>query len=268
MRLDVLGQTILQDVHGYAGFENAVIAGGYCRDQILGGKFKDVDIFVPTPEIADFKRFLEKLPDEWVLLNRNPIQKHQRRNGGHYELVERVDEILNFKFMEAVDIQIILSKYENNEKFGQAVVEDFSYGIDQAYSNGEDITVTGIFADDKADGYATLVAKGVDQYNLPGHMAKYFRLNEKYPEMFVWRCPSIEFKDAPKDQGLFRPKKFAQNVRDFRNVQWEPARRNFEIQEEDLALDNVRRAIDFLEAQNVPPPINNPDDPHEIPQEE
>lgn len=51
---DVVGRSALEELRKFPGFEEAIIAGGFCRDSALGGKIKDLDIFVPCTDIDDF----------------------------------------------------------------------------------------------------------------------------------------------------------------------------------------------------------------------
>jgi hypothetical protein len=51
----IVGITALQELRKFKGFENAVIAGGFVRDSIMGGPFKDLDIFIPVSSAVDFR---------------------------------------------------------------------------------------------------------------------------------------------------------------------------------------------------------------------
>lgn len=57
---NVIGVTVLQELKKFEGFEDAVIAGGFVRDGILGGEFKDIDIFFPSPDVNHFRKTVEK----------------------------------------------------------------------------------------------------------------------------------------------------------------------------------------------------------------
>lgn len=56
---NIVGISALQDLKEFKGFEEAIIAGGFCRDGILGGPFKDLDIFIPAKNTSDFKKIVE-----------------------------------------------------------------------------------------------------------------------------------------------------------------------------------------------------------------
>lgn len=55
----VVGITALQELRKFKGFENAIIAGGFVRDSIMGGTIKDLDIFVPVKSQTEFVRKVE-----------------------------------------------------------------------------------------------------------------------------------------------------------------------------------------------------------------
>lgn len=56
----IVGITALQELRKFPGFENAIIAGGFVRDSLMGGSFKDLDIFVPVDDMSDFRKLVEK----------------------------------------------------------------------------------------------------------------------------------------------------------------------------------------------------------------
>lgn len=58
--MQTIGISALQDIRKFKGFENAVIAGGFVRDSILGGEPTDIDIFVPVRDSKEFIRILDE----------------------------------------------------------------------------------------------------------------------------------------------------------------------------------------------------------------
>lgn len=56
----IVGITALQELRTFRGFENAIIAGGFVRDSLLGGKVKDLDVFIPCRSYDDFTKTVEQ----------------------------------------------------------------------------------------------------------------------------------------------------------------------------------------------------------------
>ena len=56
----IVGVTALQEFRKFKGMEESIIAGGFCRDSLMGASFKDLDIFVPCSSQEDFRRKIEQ----------------------------------------------------------------------------------------------------------------------------------------------------------------------------------------------------------------
>lgn len=197
--LDILGKTVLQSIQGYKGFEKAVIAGGYTRDLVLGGAFKDIDIFVPVLSIENGKNFLNNLPEGWKLINNKPIQTIKDK----YKLIERVLNILDFKYLEVFDVQIMNTTVDSKD-FPEDCIHKFSYGIDQCWSSGEEIKSSKEFQFDWTYSRATLL-KLQHLEQLPVHMKKFFRLQEKYPYL-NFHCSNLEIRRQKGSEVKINPK--------------------------------------------------------------
>lgn len=180
--IDIIGKQILNDIKTLPGCDKAVIAGGFCRDAILNGDWKDVDIFVPA---KGFKRFDLPKHYEWYTA---PKESYEG------QLLKQVLDIL---FLGSVRIQLIA--YDLPEKdFGKELVSHFNYGIDQAWTeDGEKILYSDKFSEDMQNGQITLLKKcSVD--DLPNVIDKFLRLKKKYPnQYFKFNCPNLYWKDSP-----------------------------------------------------------------------
>ena len=57
---NIVGISALEELRKVPGFEQAIIAGGFCRDSVLGGEVKDLDIFIPVHDAYEFKDIVHK----------------------------------------------------------------------------------------------------------------------------------------------------------------------------------------------------------------
>jgi len=72
---NIIGISALQELRKVKGFENAIIAGGFCRDSILGGEFKDIDIFIPCQSSDEFENLIYSTLGETVKTEVEVISK-------------------------------------------------------------------------------------------------------------------------------------------------------------------------------------------------
>lgn len=205
--IETIGLSALNEIKAIPGFENAVIAGGAVRDRLLGGPIKDLDIFIPCSNEMEFRAKLqykeqpriqsydsERMKYVWNKIE--PIKfgnfSHMNLNltGYHNKgLTAKIDCL----FMGKVECDLVAYRLPNDEKFGENVVKDFCYHIDQAYYDGRDIVTTKQFDRDAKFHEATLwYLKKIE--DLPNALEKFRRLQAKYPE-FTWRQTCLELKE-------------------------------------------------------------------------
>lgn len=153
------------------GFEDAVIAGGFVRDQYLGKKWKDVDIFFPVRGQQDLKDKMASLA----------------KVGFEFKYSEETEGYENKTFrgkwdatIDGFDVDLVGQKM-GTKGFGTNLVETFQFGIDRIYTDGKEVVTHPDFDADTKYRVINLrdLPKGVD--DLPHAMKKYFRLKEKYP---------------------------------------------------------------------------------------
>lgn len=195
MVIDLLGRTILQEIQKVPGFEGAVIAGGFCRDHILGGNWKDIDIFYPNHKdiFGMAKKLSEAKIENFDILD--TLESYDLRNRW---ISKKFVGLINCEYLGAIRVQIIGYNLPK-EDFGKNVVSEFSYGIDQAWTeDGETIKVSDAFTKDKNYGTATLLIP-CKIPELPGNINKFLRLQKKYPNRFSFSCPDLEFKKRPTE---------------------------------------------------------------------
>ena len=183
MPIDIIGKQILNDVKTLPGCDKAIIAGGFCRDAILGGDWKDVDIYVPS---KGFKKFDLPKHYDWYKMPKETYAG------------QLLKQVLDIRYLGAVNIQLIA--YDLPEKdFGKNLVGQFNYGIDQAWTeDGETIHKSDKFLDDEFNGTITLL-KECSIEELPKVIDKYLRLKKKYDHKYNFRfkCPNLFWKKTP-----------------------------------------------------------------------
>lgn len=186
--IETIGLSALNEIKNIKGFENAVIAGGAVRDRLLNGPIKDLDIFVPC---SSNKEFMNKLTNS-KLSNFSEIDN----NYVGYEK-QTIAGKVDCKYIGKIDVDIMAVNLPNDENFGENVVKDFCYKIDQAYYDGRDIVTTKGFDRDAKFHEATLwYLKKIE--DLPRALAKFVRLQQKYPS-FTWRQTCLELKTKEKE---------------------------------------------------------------------
>jgi len=113
--MQTIGISTLQDIRKFKGFENAVIAGGFVRDSILGGEPTDIDIFVPVRDTTEFIRILDEALGIEPKTNIEKKKTESKKN--HSELQGQIQnsypEELQKKFGGAL---LPLDTIENNGK--------------------------------------------------------------------------------------------------------------------------------------------------------
>lgn len=171
-----------------------VVAGGACRDSILGGQFKDIDFFVsreldlysflnnnskwrsiPSPTNKK-KSFLAAPIGDFIF----DMDSYRGKNSG-YEHVN-LTAMINGWYKESIPVQVMIPgiKHYSADDFGDRLIETFHFGIDQAYYDGNEITVSEAFQKDHENNTATLLR--VDHpRELIGGFEKFKRLEAKYP---------------------------------------------------------------------------------------
>lgn len=152
------------------GFEDAVIAGGFVRDQYLGKPFKDVDIFIPIRGQTDFIERMVRLNDAGFTFTRSQAVDGYRTN----KFLGKYDGTV-----DGLDVDIVGQKM-SPKGFGHNLVETFNFGLDRIYLDGKEVALHPDFENDIKYQLINLRdVNGID--DLPNAMHKYFRLKEKYP---------------------------------------------------------------------------------------
>lgn len=189
VEMNVLGLSILQDIRQVSFFKHSIIAGGFVRDLILGGKFNDIDIYVPYTDPSDI------LPSLYQLVEKNlGFEEPYFKGNKKYKMTSET-HVFATKYMD-IPVDIIGIKYPDTiEGFGEHVINTFSYGIDMAYYDYE-VKCNKHFNHDQKNCVATLL-KLNSITDLPNAINKFTRLVNKYPgKNILFNCPLLQLKNS------------------------------------------------------------------------
>lgn len=219
----VIGETALQELKKVESFKDAVIAGGYVRDSILGGIFKDIDIFIPARNSHEFIDIVNRA----FTTKPKPVEFRINNTTGKYDAFPALkgaignftefsdyddNEYMTYnnnyigkfdcKYMGSIPAQIMGHKFDSKKmsNFGDHVVNDFSYWIDQAYFDGSQVVESENFKKDRDNGTATLCRLEMIEH-LPHALKKFERLKEKYP-LFEFRSNILKIEQPAEKKRL------------------------------------------------------------------
>lgn len=154
-------------------FKDAVIAGGFVRDNYLGKKFTDVDVFYPIKSSLDSILKNRKL-HELFTKEETPTEKDMSK----YNFNNRLDRKFDAK-VDGFDVDFV-GYHLNEASFGYRLVESFSFGLDMAFTDGKELTLTKDFEHDSERGLIRLI--NLDSISsLPHIMERFQRIHTKYP---------------------------------------------------------------------------------------
>lgn len=181
MNMNPVGIKCLQDIKKVPAFKDAIIAGGMVRDYLMKGNFTDIDIYIPFGIKSDnqLNKALMKLIEigDFSDINYSTGLKYQYSS----QKFNKVDA----KYLGKIDVDIMVYPFDSvtsTKKFGDFITDNFNYGIDQCYFDGDIISITSEARRDIENYRATLL-KCDDVLNLPNSMAKFFKLKQKYKDL-------------------------------------------------------------------------------------
>lgn len=154
-------------------FKDAVIAGGYVRDNHLKREFKDVDVFFPVKDKLDL--FTKGMKLRALFSDKDVVQKNMEKY---------VTRSFNGKFDATIDgLEVdFVGNTLPEESFGFSLMETFNYGLDMCFTDGKELFLSKDFEHDVKHGYIRLINLDGGTHNLLHAMEKYNRLKAKYPE--------------------------------------------------------------------------------------
>jgi hypothetical protein len=176
--LDVLRQ-IQKDI------PQAALAGGYLRDAVLGGKPKDIDIFIPYVESgiehimqcysAIELKGAKYMPQTEVTRIWDIVPKTT------FSLETFFDKYFPNKIKSKLPVQIImLNKGLNIEER----IQQYDFGLCQIWTLGEEVFITDAFDADIKSGTCTLVCCE-DEVQFTRSLRRFNRFRERYPNLLL-----------------------------------------------------------------------------------
>lgn len=189
--LDIIGETCLQTIHDL-GFPSAVIAGGMVRDAVLGSDWKDIDVFIPNSAFSENQlNVLLNNSSDFELVN----LKYGNTISRSYRNINLI-AVADLLYAGGIKVQIMPYDLPDDDMFKYSLINDFNFGIDQAVYDGKEMHLSDAFKQDQKKSTATLM-KLTSIEKLPHAMQKFFRLQEKYPDI-IFKCPSLSIKKERK----------------------------------------------------------------------
>lgn len=186
------GQVLLTQLKEIPEFKNAIIAGGYIRDNINNKKFKDIDIFLPVFRRGDYRDRILKIKDI-PGLQQDPVPKEKYKG---YHTFYTSDWVWN-----NIPVQIIGHRFKD-ENFAEDLLQTFNFNIDRCYYDGIDTVITPEAQKDMDSATITL-NQLKDLSYLPTAMKKYDRLKEKYTN-FIFKCDCLEITNKKQKEKIIK----------------------------------------------------------------
>lgn len=179
--MDPIGRDVLTKVKNAKGLEGAIIAGGFVRDHIMGGRFKDIDIFIPYDgnkvpnEFFDWFDVQKEFTDFKVMSN---IISESKTQEDDYSGIPGLKEVFSVKYLETIPVQFIF----HSDPDPDTLLSSFDFNICKCYFDGDDVHVSDEADKDLANNQATLAnVRSIE--HLPKHLDRFNRWKEKYPQL-------------------------------------------------------------------------------------
>lgn len=179
--MDPIGQDVLTKFKSINPvFKDAMIAGGFVRDHILGGRFSDIDIYYPTETSTTEDAIDEILGNKYY--DADLVFHSVAGEDHHYKKIEGLIVVINFKFKGSIPVQVMAYKVEDKDTFKEKVLESFDFNICKLYFDGDKTYVSKEAEEDIKYSRATLVkAKDFDNYTKS--LSRFERWRVKYPSL-------------------------------------------------------------------------------------
>ena len=181
MNMNPVGIKCLQDIKKVFIFKDAIIAGGMVRDHLMKGNFTDIDIYVPFD--IKFNYPINKALTELIEIGDFSNVNHS--SSLKYQYSSQKFNKIDAKYLGKIDVDIMVYPFDvvkSNYKFGDFIISNFNYGIDQCYFDGEEVCVSKEAKRD-IDLYQATLLKCDDVLQLPDSIAKFFKLKQKYKDL-------------------------------------------------------------------------------------
>lgn len=190
--MDIIVKTVLDFIQSKENASNSVLAGGAVRDHIYNLEPRDYDIFVPAAESN--KALIKELNKEFKL--NNDIKKKGKVYGSN---TSDIGGVFEFNF-EGKSFDVIFKCYENDEDFGNNVIDGFDYGVNMVYYNGLYVEDSNKHFEFDRNSYSMSLIKIDNLSCLPKAMKRYYDFCEKSKMNLNFRAPCLEVVGGEKKQ--------------------------------------------------------------------
>jgi hypothetical protein len=184
--MDMRARDLLSKIRNIKGAENAVIAGGAPRDTHLGIEPKDYDFFIPE---GGFQSVIELFKE----VKKHPDSKQYSKSIHPLSVVYQAE-------YEGIKVELMRMKLENNEQFGENLMDTFDFGICMTWYEGATLLrQTDKFEKDVSS--ATMTLYKLDHIEkLPNVMGRFNRLNERLGNKYSFRCPLLRIERSKEQK--------------------------------------------------------------------
>lgn len=221
--MDIIARGVLEYIQ--KDQPEAIIAGGACRDGVLGLVPKDYDIWVPANTVLN----MPKLVEEFGI-------KDFRQKGKEYETAfhdNRIKAVWSFR-VEDKEFDLITWKKDkgSEDDFPKQVINSFDYAINMVYYDGTGIDESHeeFNRDIRYQQISLINLASIG--HLPNAMLRYYKMRDKIVEglgeEFAFRAPCLSHispKGMKEKSNSYAKAKYALDDIDEREINPIPVRR-------------------------------------------
>lgn len=249
--MDPIGQDVLSKLKSYHPmYENAVIAGGFVRDHILGGAFKDIDVFYPAKSnnkqdsINDFFDSLDNISNEQFKKDFEFDAIIGTEVDQNYDGAKGLVSVVQLKYQKTIPVQLMAYnlEIENNESFAQSLLKTFDFDICKLYFNGDDLFVSKE-AERDIETYTATLSYAKDQNSFMKSIQRYHRWKDRYPDL-KFKTPYQFFSEKDLKQ---RDEYYLKRIEELEQI----------IYKNKLKMGNIHNYKDFYYKDGLDGPQQN-----------
>lgn len=227
--VNVISKVLVPDLKKLLG-RDFVIAGGFIRDALLEGPFKDVDVFIPVLNSSDFNETVNKIYDRSEELKFSGLSPAGDLSYDFHKTGLR--QVWNLKYRETIPVQIVGMIYQEKfdfKKFSDFLFSDFDYSINQCSYDGEEVYQSELCKSDMERRVARLLTVRGNPNNLEKAISKFTKLKEKYPVLrfetdLTVIDPLYEKKQKEKGEDGRKDKRSLEST--YKKAMWEKYRKS------------------------------------------
>lgn len=148
---------------------NAVVAGGYIRDKVLGKRWNDIDVYILSQDVTNnnhtnpfsFLKDTLKSKDTTAIVEVGANQTYYHRSTGPLTVYEtkmepRRDNIVTYQFMFV----------DNYDSLHNYIMDWFDFGLCMCYYDGEKISLSNQFLHDAKNNKLTIAGRKITRRDI------------------------------------------------------------------------------------------------------